>query len=346
MITDGQFAKTLALAFCGLFLGVWSSAQAVDLTVRENVYELTPVSQLQHQGVMDYGIVSAADEGDGHMGVEAIRSLEYHPKTLASLEKPVSISPSKKAYDMPYQPVPAMVVFPVMVHSAQNKAFSDLPVVLSSSVASHMSAEFQKRDLDYQVMNPIYTYDELREKGLDGLYKKLIRDYLEAGLPHEGDLQYLAEQLSNKTRHVQWVAFVHADLDMNNLSKPAGFQIPMYSLVDIKPGDPNYFLSGKVKIFGVASNTPLLWEKTATSSIKMSAFGNYTKSVYDDSDSSFTFKSIADKLSKSIVSGIPKEKLATYTSVQANLAPDTIDTPSQITPADREAFERILNYKK
>jgi hypothetical protein len=332
----GLAACVFSLAIC-LSPAAWS----VDLTVRENTYTMTPVSQLQEKYSPDDMIFPVNYSDDGSMGVDAIKSMQYIPTQTAAMENPVSVSPIAPPEKTPTA-TPTFVVFPVMVHASHDKAFADLPITLSTAVANQLLEKCQREGLGYSVLNPLYAYDELKEKGLDGLYDKMVRDYMQAGQPNEKDLTYLADQLSSKTRQVTWVVFVQADFDMNQLSKPAGFQIPLQALLDQTPQEPNYFLSGKVQIFGTTAGIPLVWGKSGSSALKMSAFGNYTKSIYDDSDSALTFKTATDKLAKSMVSTLPPTATATHSTVQATLVPGYNEAPANITPEDQETLKRIL----
>lgn len=342
---SNRWGFTFTLAAFFLLVSLVSSGWAMDLTVRDNAYMYTPVSQIDGNPNQPLHLTPATLNGE--TGVDKIKSLEHQPQDATkdapaeSSENPISFSGAVPQRQV-NTPTPAFVVLPVMMHGANDKAFSDLPILLSSAVANRLSQGAQQVGGGYAVMNPIYAYDDLKEKGLDGLYRRIIRDYLQAGEPNGEDLTYLVEKLSTKKRQVKWVAFVQAEFDANHSLKPVGIEIPMAMLLDRLPKEPNFFLKGRMQVYNVQDDVRLVSDSSASSRMRMGEFGNFTRSVLDDSDSALSFKAETSKLAGKIVSDALATELMTVTSVQASLAPDATGAPANLTPQDHEALKRII----
>lgn len=321
-----------------------SPAWSVDLSVREDTLQLTPADQIAKNRLSSYK--AASQQTEGEMAVTAIQNLGSRTQQklgMMSVRQEIPISMSGQSAQIKQNTTaPTFAVFPVMVHSAKDKAFSDLPVLLSSAVANKLSERLQKEPYTLGVINPVYAYDDLREKGLDGLYQKIVRDYLEAGQPNEHDLIYLSDQLNAKGRRVDWIVFVQAELDMNHMGKPSGLENIFYHIHDRLPAEPNYFVKGVVQIYSTQAGVPLVWSHESSSKVKMGQFGNFTRSVYDESDSAMSFKTATNGMAQRIVSSIPPSTYQTVSSVQATLVNDTKEAPANISPADQEALKRVL----
>ncbi len=336
-----------------LCLPAWS----LDLSTHDNQNAMTPVSQLNTSGSTG----TYAHEPmvlDGNIGVDDLKKLS-HKKTIKVSQKPLPapekphvpvIAPMKPLQEVPSQPAPrpiqdiqaapAIAVFPVVVHSTHDKAFSDVPVLLSSAIANKLK---ERLGQGYIVLNPIYTYDTLEAKGLAGIFQGLIKDYLNAGEPNEKDLQYLADQLSDKHRQVKWIAFVQADFDINNIAKPFGLaSLSLYHMAEIIPKDPSYFLNGNLKIFSTDDGIPLVYDKSGTALIKMRSFGSYTRTVYENSDSTYHFKSVAAKMASDFVKKVTLNDNFPEASVRGDIV--TSDTPTNMTPDDQAALQHVLEH--
>lgn len=289
--------------------------------------------------------IEKAEAGPGYMGVEAIYSLNRSkPPATVSMPQASSIQPVSMMTSPPptaiQNHIPTMIVFPVMIHKAKDKAFADLPLMFSTSLANQLADTFYKTGVNISVVNPVYAYDDLAEKGLDGLYNRLTRDFLQAGQPNERDILYLAEKLSTSSKPVEWIAFVQADFDATRLTKPVGLEIPMAMLLNRPPREANYFLKGWVQFYSAREGVPLLWSGAASSRVRLSEFGNFTKSVYDDSDSALNFKVATGKMAQEVISAIPEDFYGTFAQVHATLVPGP--EAANITPKEQELLKQIL----
>jgi hypothetical protein len=316
---------------------------------------MTPYSR-----VADSDAWTSPQPWKGEVTVEALQSASWNPASSdpapreemtpahvlmpSSGIQPVNMHPVTAPPTS--QSIPTMMILPVMIHQNRDKAFSDLPVLLSTAISKHLSLAFQRQGIPYRIMNPLYGYDDLKEKGLDGFYRRLTQDYLEAGQPNEADLLYLADKLNTPTQRIVWVAFVTAELNLNQPVKPTGLGIPMRLLVDQSPRDINSFVTGGLHVYQVRPGIPLAWEQTATGRIRMEDFGNFTRSVFDDSDSITAFKTVTATIAHTLANTFPKNVQIVQTSLDAVLAtPASRYLPSTIAPDDHAAFERILHGK-
>jgi hypothetical protein len=335
-------------------------ATALDLIVDDELDYVTPVTQIL-QGDMTYTPIELT-QSEGYMGVYDIKALRtqenkatgltpMQPTTATVRMQPganpiqtVSVSPSTPYSPPVVQMTPTFVVFPVVIHDKRQKVFSDLPVMLSASVANQLSEQLHAQGLNISVINPLFAYDDLQARGLSGVYQKMMRDVLEAGRPHERDLAYLASELSTQTERVEWVVFVQADFDTSNLSRPTGLQAAKATWFSTAVPEPNYFVKGQVQIYSTHNGAPLIWTGTTSERVRMSEFGStFTKSVYDDSDSAYNFKIATGRMAQAMVKSIPSRTYQTVSMVQASIQPGgTPDDPANITPQDQETLKRIL----
>ncbi len=308
-----------------------SFAWSVDLSVRENPYTLTPVNGILKDQLNESPAQPVAPTGE--LAVDDI-------KALHSGITPVSLSPGM-GVPAAMQPAPTFVIIPVMDYG-NNKAFSDVSVMFSTAVANILTDKMRQGGQPNAVLNPLYAYDEAKEKGLDGLYQRIVRDYREAGQPNEKDVLYLVEKLSNKRQQVEWVVFAHADFDSNALTRPTMMESALTTLYDRAPKEPNYFIKGRVDIYSTADGMPLIWQQAASSRVKMSQLGHFSRSVYDDSTSAYNFKTASSKLAQQLVAGVRPEVFASHKSVEAAIVPHGSDEPAIITPTDRALLKKII----
>lgn len=330
-------------------------AWSLDLSTTEEGSTYTRVDQILDNH-LDSRLSELEVSEQPLTGAEAIKSMgKSSPKTahktkpLAPVETPVSLTPTIAPVtpSVPVTPIPqahsSFLVLPAVIHHSQNKAFSDLPILLSSAVAKRLEYKFQQDSSPFTVLNPLYAYDDLKEKGLDGLYQKLVQDYLQAGQPNERDLLYLTDRLSTPNQHVDWVVFVQAEFDANHTTKPTGTDVIFRHILDAWPQDGNYFLKGTVEVYAAQHGVPLIWRNSTNTHVKMSDFGNFTKSVFDDSDSATNFKKATNHMAYRLISGLPAQTRHSYASVEAALIQSPAnDNPSQLSPEDREALKRII----
>jgi hypothetical protein len=331
-----------------LSMGVASiPAWSLDMSVERNAYTLTPMSQIQ-SGTWPSASQVTPTSLNGNSGLSSMMMLNETPSDhgtsfqSASPEKNISLPITPPPVMSNVKPLPTFIILPVVTHTAKDKAFADLPAMLSSAVANQLSEKMGRNGSTFSVMNPVYAYDEVREKGLDGLYEKIIHDYVEAGQPNEKDVAFLTDQLSTRTQQIDWIVFVEAEFDTNHSEKPSLLEMPMALFYDRLPKDSNYGVKGKVEVFSTQGNMPLVWAHSSNSSIKGKSFYNFTGSILDDSDSITTFKDVTAKLAHSMVGGMPQDLYISQSSIKGNLVKDTGDAPANITQQDQENLKTIL----
>ncbi len=340
---------TVAAMLLLVIVAICPSAWSVDLSVRDNAYMMTPVSQIASDHLSGPSPTSEASTHPSDMGVDAIRSMEYHPSGSTPQSEPVNtqvIIPQSTAMTQQKMAdsIPTFLVFPVISKDAQSKAFSDLPILLSTAVANRLEQKSNQERLGYQVINPIYAYDQIKEKGLEPFYEKLVSDYLQAGAPNPSDLTYLADELSTKGHHIDWVVFVEANFDASHITKPVGLEVPIAFILDSPPNGGSYFLQGKVQVFSTEDNTPLVWKNASTASMKLNQFDNFTPSVFDDSDSIMHFKTATNQMAVKMFSDLPPNAFTSHALVQAQLLQDPDVSSGTIGPDIQKALKRILSY--
>ncbi len=356
---------------------LYPSAWSLDLSVQENVYSYTSVEDIQSQPAHAKTTVPVGfQKQQPTTSFEAIQSLEYRPNTQQALQlrpgspatieaqpatlsapnpevqgQPATLNPSPQAPSQ-LQSIntssPGIAIFPVMYHSNQNKAFSDLPLILSTAVAKEFRIKFAKENQPFHVMNPIYAYDRLKARGADGVYQKVMRDYIEAGEPDENDIMTLANQLSTKDHPVDWVIFVGSTFDYNQLTRPSGLlEKYLYYHHDQLPKQPNFYVTGNMQVYNVQNGSMVLvYQRRAEAKVPLNAFENFTKSVFDDSDSMIQFKLVSDKLAQKMALTTFPKPTGPQVGISAKLATEQDATPpgTQVLSQDvKDSLKRILS---
>lgn len=233
--------------------------------------------------------------------------------------------------------IPTYVVFPVVTHTAFNKAFSDLPVMLASSVANKLQEKAQASGQTIQILNPIYSFDTLKNKGLDRLYQKMVRDYIEGGRPLEKDVYKLTDSLTTDTIRPTWVVFVEADFDTSRSARPSGLEWLRYTVYDRYPRDPNMFITTRLKVFQLQDGMPLLTQSEHHTSIKYGRVSYMTGSVFDNGAVYASFKDKTTAEAGFLTSGIvlgqtPMSKVTTKAKVVPSRQTVQPTTPSVGSP--------------
>lgn len=202
-----------------------------------------------------------------------------------------------------YTPLAAVAIFPVIYHGT-DKAFGDLAVLFSNEFANTLEQKAQGT----KVLNPVYTVEELKIRGLDRVYQKVMDYYVKAGRPEPKALNYLLKELSADGRQIQRVAFVSAEADMNNYAKNYGISDRMKGwMTDSLPSEERYDIKSRIQIFDSANpELPLVWGFTWSRTMKANRVNNVTSSVYQDSDSVRSFSQASRWMSREILTVIPK----------------------------------------
>jgi hypothetical protein len=231
--------------------------------------------------------------------------------------------------------IPTYVVFPIVTHTAFNKAFSDLPVLLASTVANQMQQKAQANGQTIQVLNPIYSFDTLKSKGLDRLYQKMVRDYIEGGRPLEKDIYKLTDSLTTDTIRPTWVVFVEADFDTARSARPSGLEWLRYTVYDRYPRDPNMFITTRLKVFQLQDGMPVMYQNERHTSIKYGRVSYMTGSVFDNGAVYSSFKDKATTEASALLGVMPLGNPQSKVSTQAKVVPTqpaTRTTPTVNTP--------------
>lgn len=229
-------------------------------------------------------------------------------------------------------------IFPVLSHSNFNKAFSDLPVMLSSQFSTELSKRLYAQHKQARVMNPIHSYDVLRQRGLERVYQRLVQDYMQAGVPLDSDLYALTDALNTNVRKVAWVAFIESHLDMTDVTRPPGYERPIKFLYEQLPKSSWYYIQSDIKVFKLTDEGAFLaWEGSSKTRVRGQNIGSITNSVYDTGNSIHTFKRATMGLASRLLDAMPpdlnptKEIKARVIGTQAGVQPETTPTPTAST---------------
>lgn len=241
---------------------------------------------------------------------------EPDAKSKSKKEKP----PKSIVY---YTPLSAIAVFPV-VKGGYNQSFYDLPILFSQELSMMM----EQKAPGTKVMNPVYTVEEIKAKGLSHVYDKIMNSYKIAGRPDPIQLNYLLQQLGSPDEPISRVFFVEADLDISNPMSPKGFsgaREKFRNLFDGSiPSNMKYYVQSHVQVFDSENpRMPMVWNFRWRRSFRVDGFENMTPSVYQEADSQRVFIGASHFLGREILVLMPK---AVYmeehvdTSVQGQLA--------------------------
>lgn len=206
--------------------------------------------------------------------------------------------------DVSYNPLPAIAVFPVVLHH-NTKAFADASVVFADEFANVLSNKAKGT----KVLNPVYTVEELRIRGLEGVYNKIMQYYIKAHRPEPKALNYLLKELSADGRQIQRVAFIEVDFDVNKTTKPVHLVDRLKAIsTDGLPQTANYFIRSRVQVFDtVQEDSPMIWAFTWSKLIEDNKFWNVTPSVFQDTDSMLSFARASRWMSREMFVLLPKK---------------------------------------
>ncbi len=272
---------------------------------------ITPVSQLQETGDTKPTVVQPANLTPVHTLETPAVNTEPAPSSVentpASELIPVSLNtethaPVKQELPPKYLPAQAIAIFPVL-RNGPNKAFGDLPLVLSKEFALRL----EDKAPETKIHHPIYTVEEFKMRGLDHVYHKIMNYYLKADRPDPANMAYLLGQLNMDGKPVSRVIFVEADLDTNRPLDPhmlevGGIVDKVHEwLNDTPPKHMKYTLRSRVQVFDAESpGMPMVWAFNWRKTIKANSLGNVTASVYQDSDSHRVFSNACRAISREV----------------------------------------------
>ncbi|MCA9797952.1 MAG: hypothetical protein KC474_00255 [Cyanobacteria bacterium HKST-UBA04] len=201
---------------------------------------------------------------------------------------------------------PSYAIFPVLDPQAFNKAYSDLPVMQAAKFATNMTKALVAKNIDATILNPIYSYDMLREKGLERIYQRLVHDYTMAGVPRERDLYVLTDALNTNLRTVQWVAFVETRLDMENPTHGNGLSKITNRIYEVMQTESNYFANSNLKVYEITpKGIQLVWEGTSRAVIKANKAGPITSSIFDSGNAHDAFGDATDVMAQTLLNSMP-----------------------------------------
>ncbi|MGE0201119.1 MAG: hypothetical protein AB7P76_09135 [Candidatus Melainabacteria bacterium] len=196
-----------------------------------------------------------------------------------------------------YTPLPAIAIFPVLKPGGQ-RAFSDIPVMFSREYALKM----ERMAKGTRVMNPVYTVDELRLRGIGHVYDQVMKYYNEAGRPEPTAMGYLLEQIAPPDHPIARVIFVEADVDFSEPMAFRGFSSlkgMARNLIDNShPPHPTMAVRSRIQVFDTEDpQMPMIWSLSWMKPVKTESLNNVTSSVYLDSDSQRIFSSVSRQMS-------------------------------------------------
>lgn len=206
--------------------------------------------------------------------------------------------------DVEYEPTSAIAVFPVVLHY-NKKAFGDLSVLFADEFANALS----KKAPETKVMNPVYTVEEIRLRGLSSVYSKLMDYYVKANRPESKALRYLLDELSTDDQPIQRVAFIEVDFDVNNTTEATGIVDRIKSaMTDTLPSKATYYVRTRIQVFDTSQESvPMIWATSRSKVVKDNKFFNVTPSVYQDSDSIYNFSQASRTMAREMFLLMPRK---------------------------------------
>lgn len=210
---------------------------------------------------------------------------------------------ARQDFDSLYSPLTAVAIFPVM-HHYREKAFGDLPLAFASEFANQMEAKAPGT----KVLNPNATIEELRIRGMDGLYDRMVDSYVQTGRPDPGMLGRILRALSEDGTPIERVIFVDATVDFTTPAAP-GSMLDKFKgwMTDGVPKELQYRVRSRVQAFdSLTPNLARVWDFHWNKSVPDTGIMNVTTSVYDDSDSAMVFGRASQVMSREILFLAPK----------------------------------------
>ncbi|MBY0405214.1 MAG: hypothetical protein K2X66_15050 [Cyanobacteria bacterium] len=280
---------------------------------------LRPKIETFHQQIEDHALVSpTSSKPEPRTDKKAERKATQAPQPA-----PLKKEPKEKAPKLEYAPLESMAIIPVVKHH-QNKAFGDLSILFSDEFANTLS----NRAKGTQIYNPVYFVEEIKIRGLQPVYQKMIDYYNLAHRPENKALSYILKELSNASgKKIERVAFVEVDLDVNHSVQPTSL-IDRFKAIttDDLPKEANYFIKSRIQVFDTTQDQfPMIWGFSWSKSIPGSKFYNFTPSVFQDSDSIQAFSQASRWMSRELLLILPKKAYAKQiipevdTEVKANV---------------------------
>jgi hypothetical protein len=280
---------------------------------------LRPKIETFHEQVEEHALVSPTSPKPEPRTDKKTEQKAAQPSQLAPLKK----EPKEKAPKLEYAPLESMAIIPVVKHH-QNKAFGDLSILFSDEFANILS----NRAKGTQIYNPMYFVEEMKIRGLQNVYQKMMDYYNLAHRPENKALSYILKELSNASgKKIERVAFVEVDLDVNHSVQPTSL-IDRFKAIttDDLPKEANYFIKSRIQVFDTTQEQfPMIWGFSWSKSIPGSKFYNFTPSVFQDSDSIQAFGQASRWMSRELLLILPKKTYAKQvisevgTDVKANV---------------------------
>jgi hypothetical protein len=212
---------------------------------------------------------------------------------------------SRSAHEKPAPtPVGAIAVFPVVMRN-NVRVFGDLSVLFADEFATILG----NRAKGTKVLNPVYAVEELKVRGLGGVYQKVIDYYIKAHRPEPKALNFLVKELGDtEGRKIERVVFVETELDVNYFTKSTRLIDRLKQIAtDDLPKDSTYYVRSRIQVFDTTQpEAPMIWAFTWHKVVHGDNFYNATPSVFQDSDSLQTFAHTSRWMSREILVTLPR----------------------------------------
>ncbi|MDX2084620.1 MAG: hypothetical protein SFZ03_04450 [Candidatus Melainabacteria bacterium] len=273
---------------------------------------------------------SSAAPASSHSRVTEIQSGQFQPSGEAAgsmtgieqLQQPGGGNNSASAAPaalISYRPPAGLVIFPVFRHK-HDKAFGDSALLFATELASRL----QQHLTGTKILNPGNTLEELRVRGLEPLFNRMMDSYVTAGQPNPRLLKMLLSELSADGTPVERVLFVDADVDFSTPVEGGGWRERFQILTsDALPKSSTYHLESRIVGFNSADPAlPKIWDERQRQAFKADRIINPTPSVFQDSDSARVISDAAYNLSRQMAFKAPQSvylEVTTHTGITGQL---------------------------
>lgn len=244
------------------------------------------------------------------------------PPALQSVERPApEAHPAKMIEKKVYKPVSAIAVFPILLHG-QDKAFGDLAILFANEFCNKIALKVKGA----QVLNPVYTIEELRMKGYGSVYDQLAAYYIHSGRPEPKALNYLLQQISSANAPIQRVFFIVADADLTEANEPHSLLDRFKAwTTDALPKEETFFIRSRIQAYDLEDpNQPLVWDYFWTGSVKATTSTTVSPSIFQDSVNLRAFSKASSAMGSYLITIMPPKAYSTETLVKKTVAGQVI----------------------
>jgi hypothetical protein len=290
---------------------------------------------------------------------------EETPAVLAPVDVPEprpSLAPHGSPLPTPvqqvvYKPLGGIAIFPVLRHG-DTKAFGDLASLFATELAAQLEANLPGT----RVLTPRAALTTLQQRGLGGIYRRMIESYYEGGRPDRQDLANVLRELSLGRKPIDRVIFVEAEVDYSRPTQSGRWLDRFRALaIDSPPKNATYHVESRIQVFDVgAPGLDRLWDFRGHDTLNADRIQQINPSVFTNASNQMVFGDTVRRMSRQALYEAPSQIAyetqlveTTRTDVQGRLlgVPSgwfhTQPAPSQgnasVTPQDRGLLQRILN---